>query len=306
MGGRRRIVVPPVLLAAPLLAASGFLPGPSSTLVALAAIIVLGVPHGALDGEIARDVVRPRFGRLWFPVFAAPYLALSAMVLAAWHLFPLATLAGFLAASVWRFGAEDSGSGSRLEQLARGLPIGLPALLQPAATARVFATVAGTALPALPPWLTAGALLWLALAVLWGLRLAVAGRWATLGGQALLGCGFALLPPLTAFALYFVCVHAPAHTRAVIADAGRAARVHDGWSAVLRALPLSVATVLIGAALWRFYAGTGPERLLALPLQGLAALTLPHLLLDAWTSRQMADRPARLPRPGADFRGKSP
>lgn len=99
MGGRRRVVVPPVLLAAPLLAASGFLPGPSSTLVALAAIIVLGVPHGALDGEIARDVVRPRFGRLWFPVFAAPYLALSAMVLAAWHLFPLATLAGFLAAS---------------------------------------------------------------------------------------------------------------------------------------------------------------------------------------------------------------
>lgn len=273
------------MLVAPLLAASALLPVDASVLVALAAIIVLGVPHGALDGEIARDVLRPRLGRMWFAVFALPYLALAALVLLAWRVAPLATLGGFLAVSIWHFGSEDSRSGTRLEQAARGgLPIGLPVLLQPAATAWVLGTIAGVPMPALPAWLTSGAAIWLALALVWSLRLALEGRWTTLLGQGLLGCAFTVLPPLTAFALYFVCVHAPAHTRALIADDGRAGRVRDGGSAMLRALPLSIVTVAIGAALWRLYAGPPPARLLALTLQGLAALTLPHLLLDLWTS----------------------
>lgn len=285
-GGTLLPALPPLILVAPLLAASALLPPAASVLTALAAVIVLGVPHGALDGEIARDVLRPRFGRMWFPVFAGPYLALAALVLVAWRLAPLPTLGGFLAVSVWHFGAEDSRSGTLLEQLARGgLPIGLPVLVQPAATAWVLGTVAGAPMPDLPAWLTAGALVWLALALLWSIRSAVEGRWQTLLGQAMLGCAFVVLPPVTAFALYFVLVHAPAHTRALIADAGRARRVHDARSAVLRALPLSVMTIAMGAALWSFYEGPAAARLLALTLQGLAALTLPHLLLDIGTAR---------------------
>ncbi len=291
LGARRAGAWPPalqrpVLLAAPLLAASALLPASTSILLALAAIIVLGIPHGALDGEIARDLVRPRFGRLWFPVFSLPYLALSALVLAGWHLAPLSTLGGFLAASVWHFGSEESRSGSPIELLARGgLPIGLPVLVQPAATAAVFATVAGVPLPQPPAWLVAGALLWLALAALWSVRLVIEREWTTLLAQGLLASAFVILPPLTAFAIYFVGVHAPAHTQALIEDAGRARRVRDGRSAMRHALPLWVTTVLIGAALWPLYDGPTPARLLALTLQGLAALTLPHLVLDAWSSR---------------------
>ena len=132
---------------------------------ALLAIIVLGVPHGALDGEIARPYLRARYGRLWFGVFAAPYLGLAAMVLLAWHVAPRLTLASFLAGSVWHFGSDRPGHGkpSGHRGHAGGLPIALPSLIHPVATARVFATVAQVAMPELPH-------------VLFGCSLAVAGR----------------------------------------------------------------------------------------------------------------------------------
>ena len=64
-------------LAAAALALSGTLPEGPAWLLALLAVILLGVPHG----EIARPYLRPRFGRAWFLVFAAPYLALAALTL---------------------------------------------------------------------------------------------------------------------------------------------------------------------------------------------------------------------------------
>ena len=185
----------PVLLAGPALAFSALLPLAGQYLCALLAIIVLGVPHGALDGEIARSVLRPRFGWAWFPVFSLPYLALSGLVLLAWHLAPEPTLAAFLAASVWHFGSEDA-PGAYLDAMVRGgLPIAIPALVHPAATTAVFATVAETALPQLPEWLRAAALLWLALAIAWAGHTALRGQTRTLIVPALLAAVFLVLPP---------------------------------------------------------------------------------------------------------------
>lgn len=275
----------PVLLAGPALALSILLPLAGQYVCALLAIIVLGVPHGALDGEIARSVLRPRFGWAWFPVFSLPYLTLSGLVLLAWHLAPEPTLAAFLAASVWHFGSEDA-PGACLEAVVRGgLPIAIPVLAHPAATTAVFATIAETVLPPPPEWLWAAALLWLAPAVIWAGLTALRGQARALIVPALLTAVFLMLPPLTAFAIYFVCAHAPAHTAALIRDPWRAPRVRDSRSAIRLALPITGLTLLIGAALWPFYAGAPPERLLSLTLQVLAALTLPHMLFDAWLTR---------------------
>lgn len=52
----------PALIAGPALAVTSVLPPGDQTIAALVAIIVLGVQHGALDGEIARAILRPRFG----------------------------------------------------------------------------------------------------------------------------------------------------------------------------------------------------------------------------------------------------
>lgn len=275
------------LLAGAALTLSAALPPGARHVCALVAIVVLGVPHGALDGEAARAVLHPRFGRAWFPVFSLPYLALSALVLLAWRQLPGPTLAAFLLASAWHFGTEDAEAGNGLEVIVRGgLPVAMPALAHPEATAAVFQTVAGAPLPQLPDWLRAAAMAWLALAAMWAGHAALRRRGRLLVVPGLLAGMFAALPPLTAFAIYFVGVHAPSHTAALIRSPVRAPRVRDERSAVLLALPITALTLLIGAALWPFYGGATPDRLLSLTIQGLAALTLPHMLLDAALNRR--------------------
>ena len=269
------------LAVAPFLAASALLPGDAPIWCALAAIIILGVPHGALDGEVARDLLRPRFGRAWFAVFAVPYLALSTAVLLAWRFAPLTTTASFLVASVVHFGIEESASSSWLERIARGgLPIALPSLFHPAATADLFAAVSAHPLPALPGWWLLGDLTWMAVFVLWSVQTLRCGVGGTLIPLALVAFGFLALLPLTAFALYFICIHAPAHMAGMITDPRRARRVSSTAAAWRLATPLALLTLLLGALLWPLYDGTASLRLLALTIQGLAALTLPHMLLE--------------------------
>ncbi|ACA15098.1 hypothetical protein M446_0536 [Methylobacterium sp. 4-46] len=287
----------PLAVLAIAFALTGALPVPTRWEGVTALVLLFGVPHGALDGEIARPLLRPRFGRLWFPAFALPYLGLSALVLACWRVAPLATLAGFFALSVWHFGSEDAGPGRPIEALVRGgLPIAVPSLLHPDGVARLFSAVTGVPLGESPTWLGASSWLWVALACGWVLRGCAERRRATAAEMAGLVAAFAVLPPLSAFGLYFVCVHAPRHVRELVRD-GRAPRVRSLREATVRALPVTLLTFAIGAALWPLYPGPAPERLVALTLQGLAALTLPHMALDALT-RAVRGRPSRPGREG--------
>ena len=278
-------------MVAVVLAMSGTWPASEAWLWALGGIIVLGVPHGALDGEIARPWLRPWFGRAWFAIFSVPYLALAAGVLGCWRAAPVVTLAGFLAASVWHFGVEDADSEGGVGIVARGgLPIALPVLLHPAATARVLGTVAGVEFVGVPGWLWWASLAWVGVFSVW-----VVGRawWGgeRLGEVGLLAGAFAVLPPLTAFAIYFVCVHGPRHMGGLIGHPVRAPRVRSVAEAIGWSLPLTAVTLAIGAGLWPFYAGDGAARLLALTLQGLSALTLPHMVLEGLVAR--AERKAK-------------
>lgn len=270
------------------LVASAFLPREASWLAALAVVIVLGVPHGALDGVIAAPLLRPRYGRAWFGVFAIPYLGLSALVLLAWQLAPLAALAGFLALSVLHFGEEDAGPGRPVEALVRGgLPIALPALLHPQETAAIFAAVARVPMPSLPAWWTAASWLWLALVAAW--LLTRHARPALRAELVVLATAFWLLPPLTAFTLYFVGLHGPRHMRALVRDSTKAPGIDTMGRAVHGSLPVFALTLLIGAGLWPLYAsgpGDAVSDLLTLTLRMLSALTVPHVLLDRLVGRQ--------------------
>ncbi len=284
---RGGVVIPggrtaPLLLALPVLAASAVLPWQAGWVCAVLTIVVLGVPHGALDVEIGRDLLRGRVGGWWFPVFAGPYLLLVGAVLLAWRWAPEVTLAAFLAASVWHFGTEDTGGSGWPALFRGGLPVAAPVLLHPEATASVFSAASSLAFEQPPAWLTAASILWLIPASLTVLR----SRPRDLLLPGALCAAFAVLPPLTAFALYFVGVHAPAHTIALIRHPGRAPRVRDEASAWRLAAPTTVLTVAIGAALWPTYTGEAPVRLLCLTLQLLAAFTLPHMILDAWLERR--------------------
>ena len=275
-------------IVAGLLALTALLPHASQWLAILAAIVLLGVPHGALDGEIARPLLKPAVGTGWFPVFALPYLALVACVLIAWRVAPLSTLAAFLAVSVVHFGLEDAGP-KPLEAAVRGaLPIAAPMLLHATATIHVFATVAMVQLAGPPVWLLAGAWLWAGAVVLWTARQVWLRQWRALMEPLGLVALFALLPPLTAFGIYFVAVHAPRHMIGLVADP-RAPRIRSLLDAIVLSWPLTAVTILIGALLWRWFPGAPAERMLSLTIELLAALTLPHVLLD-WISAAVVRR----------------
>ena len=274
--------------------------GPGAV-AALAAIIVLGVPHGALDGEIARPLTRPHAGRFWFLAFAVPYLALAAVVLLTWRAAPVATLLGFLAISVWHFGTEDAPGAGLLETLVRGAaPIALPLLAQPFATLHVLSVIAHA--PA-PEWLVGLAWVWALACALFVSGHASRAVTFELGGLAILSV---LLPPLVAFAIYFVALHARRHTAALIAS-GLAPRVTTRSAAVRHAIPVTALTIAIGALLWPIYPGAMPDRLLMLTVQSLAALTVPHMALEylaqaaARGSRSTSRAPVTCPRSSRRF-----
>ncbi len=154
-------------MAAPAIALTVLMPQQVGWPVVTALIILLGVPHGALDGEICRAILRPRHGRAWFAVFAVPYMLLFAAVLMAWRDAPLWTLLAFLMASVWHFGAEDAPRAGGLEILVRGgMPVALPLLVHPAATLQVLSAIARVPLgPTV--WELAVGQDWLVLAGFW-------------------------------------------------------------------------------------------------------------------------------------------
>ena len=281
-----------------VLASASLLSPASGQVAVLVVIIVFGVPHGALDGEIVRPVLRPVLGPAWFAVWALPYLGLSALVLLSWNWLPIVTLAAFLGLSMLHFGLEDAGPDPVAAVARGGLPIALPVLLHPAATAAIFGGIAGLPMPVPPHWLVLGARLWAVLVPFWlvGHR----GQHRVMAETAFLVGVFVILKPLTAFALYFVCFHGPSHMRALVRDK-KALRVTTLPSAVRRSIPVTLLTVATGAALWPIV-GTGAfeAHLLSLTIRCLAALTLPHMLLDAlsattpWRRLLPTDRQGRM------------
>ncbi len=262
--------------------------------VDLACIIALGLPHGALDVEVARNLLVPCKPRLWFPLFGLPYLALAFTVLALWRVAPLAALFVFLALSVWHFG-ETPGAPWWQRVVRGGAPVALPVLLHPALTAGLLSGIAQTSIPECPAWLVTASLGWAVLSV--GALALKASAMPFLRELAVIGMLYAILPPLTALAIYFVCLHSPAHMREMI-DRQGSARVTSMAAAWRHAVPPTLLTVAIGAMLWPWYTGAPADRLLALTLQGLAALTVPHMLMDPVMSRlQCHLRPVRLAEP---------
>ena len=253
--------------------------------VAATALVLLGVPHGAVDHRVARPLLIPRLGRAWFAVFAALYLGLAALILGLWLLAPALSLMAFLAVSTLHFGTEDAEGRGVVATLARGgAPIALAILWHPERTERFFATLGGTPSSFAALQLAAWAWVPVAAAFAWRLlrRRGARGEWIEIGALAL---AFAALPPLMAFAFYFLVVHSPRHMAELAARHARwdAAR---GWRwAATRAVPLSLATLALGIMVFRALDGSIEERFLRTVFWGLAALTVPHMILHVLDRR---------------------
>lgn len=97
--------------------------------------------------------------------------------------------------------------------------------------------------------------------------------------MAAIAAWFAMLPPVTGFAAYFLLVHSPRHM-IELARRRDPANPCRGLAWVLRAaLPLTAASDAVEALLYAGLDGAPEERFLRIVYWGLAALTVPHVVL---------------------------
>ena len=252
------------------LAALLLVPAPARTPLAALLLVAGGLPHGASDHLVAGPVWRARFGRAGAPAFLVAYLLLAGTVFSVWRAVPTAALLGFLALSAWHFSEEDARGRSRWERVARGLmPVGLPALLHPAALVELLEPMVGGSSPDARlvggVMAAAGVSALVALAGWWRAERRLPGEaWAA--ALALIAC-----PPLLGFALFFALGHSRRAAGRRRAGLGLDRR---GYALAVAPTVLGGAAVLAVAAWW--LPGAGPAGWLVI---GLAALTVPHMLL---------------------------
>ncbi len=268
-------------LAAALLATdAAALSGPALVGVLAVAVVVAGLPHGALDPWVARQagLWRTRWGLL---AFNLAYLAIVAVVVAVWRVAPGPSLVLFLAISAWHFAGDWRHDLPPWARVAAGVALlALPAWRWPAEVRDAFTLLAGPqggaiadGLGGAGPWFAAG----MAAAVLVALRRsrATALELAAVAALAL------LLPPLVYFIVYFCALHSLRHLRLAAHGADTRARRRMAGVALL----YTALTLLVAALAWPWLAAAGttasaPEAgLLKLVFIGLAALTLPHMLV---------------------------
>ena len=252
-------------------------------LIGLAGIVLIGLPHGALDGAVAMHLgIVQRFADL--ARFMVVYIALAALVVVTWTVAPSISLIVFLTISMLHFGAGDvkNGKGSLgfTEALAHGgLAIVGISQFHRSEVNEIFAYLTNQDTAAV----------WLAVDILTvGVIIAIVTcvfqasknpKWATtILELLLLGIVYALAPPLLGFAIYFCCVHSARHFRKIYATIKET--VASGNIKNQAILFTVISWIAAGIAFWMFadFADPGPT-ILRITFIGLAALTVPHMIL---------------------------
>jgi Brp/Blh family beta-carotene 15,15'-monooxygenase len=287
-------------------------------------VVVLGLPHGAVDHLAPARLGLPR--RRAFAVVGVGYAVGMAAYLGLWAVAPAPAFASFILLTWFHWGQGDvyalldfAGAGhlpTRAERaltlLVRGAyPMVVPLVAFPEAYRRVAAAAVslfGADAVVLAPAFTPGARLVAGGGVLaatlvslgvgaWRVRRGAArGPWLVdVGENALLWAYFLVVPPILAVGLYFCLWHALRHVaRLVGVDRPSATALAAGeWPTAARrfardAAPLTALSLVLFAGLYLFVPRPpgDPTGLLALYLVGIAALTLPHVVVVTWMDRR--------------------
>jgi Brp/Blh family beta-carotene 15,15'-monooxygenase len=257
-----------------LLGAGVPLEGASATAWFCLLLLLVGLPHGALDIERLKSAARAGWQES-LALFLL-YLALAGATYAAWVLSPVLALGLFLLCAVLHFSEDWESMDDPL--LALGTATALlasPALLHKDALGAIFAVVAGKQDGALlAEGLRVIAPVALALAVAGMIGLVRARKSVEAGCCVLVLAAMLFAPPIAGFVVYFCLYHSPIHLR----EAWLAVRASRRWrlavGAGLTAASAGIAAVLAQAQ-WR---GSLDDSLLAATFITFSVLTVPHML----------------------------
>jgi len=283
-------------------------------LISLLAVVLIGMPHGALDGAVAMvsgyaktpgQIIKFTFG----------YLAIAVAVVMVWIYLPMVSLTLFMLYSLIHFGLGDStepqGVTRWLQVICHGglvvviIPIAHLEAVQP-----IFLLLTGysTGSDLAAFWVimlgvsglfTASALAYTILAMI---QPQLRRSWLEF---ATLSAIMMLLPPLTAFALYFCCVHTTRHIHHVI----RAVRQYLPNTKILKLTLIFTLMTWVGMALTVVMIKQETPidaALLQVIFIGLAALTVPHMMLvDGMFRRKTTHNSKATPKAFASAQRKS-
>lgn len=275
---------------------------PHAISLLVAGVLLIGVPHGALDGAFLPAAM--------IPLYVFGMLATCAL----WRLAPAIALLTFVATSVWHFGEGDVQPARHeratwrgvTEIVARGGMFLVAVYHHPAACLAVFRILIGVGHAAfaldfildvfVPLHFIA---LWIAAALV-ALRFHESRRgWAAAIETVAVWTLFARVSPLVAFGVYFNGIHSVRHVLRVLdfSVVRRQQQQHQGaalndtmplvWAAVFYTIPVLIAAAAIvgGSSIFRgeVLLSFVTHNVLRVIFIGLSALTTPHVVLVART-----------------------
>jgi len=257
-------------------------------LVLVLTVIILGLPHGALDPLVAQSA----FPGSRKETFYLLYLSASAFVVLGWIAWPKAALGCFLLIAAFHFGSDLEDESRVWLRICYGVTIiTLPCVLHSpdiATMYRMLALQSTGDYVALSHWIAyaAGA------ATLIAVSLNVKSEPRRVAEVTVILLSGVFLPPLLFFSCYFGLLHSPRHL------------IETACSLELKTLqrlfavtaPIVVSTLCLAAIGWWVLSRYSfQQRTLLSVFVGLAALTVPHMLLEACTqSRRNCEAPVGL------------
>ncbi|MGC6476311.1 MAG: Brp/Blh family beta-carotene 15,15'-dioxygenase [Parvibaculales bacterium] len=255
-----------------------------SMILPLMVILIFGIPHGAADGVLMlrRHLLDNSFQKF---LFFFCYILIAIMVVAFWIVFPLLGLLSFLLLSIFHFGSGDA----RMYQQLPLLP--LRRFLHGGAVVLFISFFHQDQTHQLYKILLQGSTDYIShflkfLLALWVVGLAayvfhfLVKRQLTLWPLIEitgLGILFYILPPLWGFAVYFCAIHSVRHFKSIYGLVDANGTLGMDFISILVISFITISAILGAALILPDYDYT--TNLVRTVFIGLAALTVPHMLL---------------------------
>jgi Brp/Blh family beta-carotene 15,15'-monooxygenase len=254
---------------------------PLILMILIAGVVSLGLPHGSLDPLVARKLygANRHFTMLRFVVI---YTLIAAVCTVGWMAAPNIALPIFLLISALHFASDWEKRGSFWGRASYGAcVVTVPTLHHAETVQHIYLTLGGTDASGIVS--VSRSIAWIvAVAAVLSLLAQIRGRWRDCVELVCIVLGGVLLSPLIFFACYFCLLHSPRH----LSDTSRDLGIRGIRAIAAAVVPTVAATLVLATILWHFLPTVrANDRILDIVFIGLAALTVPHMLLTEMNER---------------------
>ena len=252
-------------------------------IVGIFGIVMIGLPHGALDGAVAMHIgLVKKLSNLI--KFMLAYISLAVFVVIVWMFFPTFSLIAFLGISLLHFGYGDAKNGEGITKFAEavahgGLVIVGISQFHRGEVDEIFYYLIKQDTSTI--WLTMniasiGVIAAIATCLL---QTSKDVKWSSTTLELLLvGVVIAIAPPLLGFSIYFCLIHSARHfSRIYRMIEQNVANTTIKTQAILFTVACWLAA-LVAFVLFADFSDPGPT-IVRIIFIGLAALTVPHMIL---------------------------